>query len=57
MCLLKREGNKFHLFFCKMFLATENTLSEGAVEAGMAALPRVEKAFHALSTTRVGHLF
>ena len=36
MCLLKREGNKFHLFFCKMFLATENTLSEGAVEAGMA---------------------
>ena len=29
-------GKSLHLFFCNIFFAVENTLSDGAVDAGIA---------------------
>ena len=34
--LLSRFGKSLHLFFCNIFFAVENTLSDGAVDAGIA---------------------
>ena len=36
MHLLSRFGKNLHLFFCNIFFAVENTLSDGAVDAGIA---------------------
>ena len=36
MHLLSRFGKSLHLFFCNIFFAVENILSDGAVDAGIA---------------------
>ena len=36
MHLLSRFGKSLHLFYCNIFFAVENTLSDGVVDAGIA---------------------
>ena len=62
MHLLSRFGQKSpSFFFCNIFFAVENTLSDGAVDAGitkyfLASLEISEKMFRDISTTSKDHL-